>query len=258
MNKQYIIAEDKDKKQKYDKAVFDEKERLAMEETIDRRRIHAEKRKEEKKQQQYDDDQHILTQLATNDALREKEAERTQKEEADDKRRHDELMEFEAKQKEKADKEAAEAAEASGASGASGAITRSTEIGTDLTGENIRLYMIRYNRENNRNYSASDLKEKISELDPNATFKNSYQGALMGQYVQLLLADPDKIPYFLEPRPDIRETKQKLVTMRTALEKMTVAHIKQNVLPLFMKRETSEEDAAFIRKPFPPTVIINT
>ena len=35
--------------------------------------------------------------------------------------------------------------------------------------------------------------------------------------------------------------------MRTALEKITVAHIKQNVLPLFMKRETSEEDAAFIQ-----------
>ena len=35
--------------------------------------------------------------------------------------------------------------------------------------------------------------------------------------------------------------------MRTALEKMTVAHIKQNVLPLFMKRETSEEDAAFYK-----------
>ena len=35
--------------------------------------------------------------------------------------------------------------------------------------------------------------------------------------------------------------------MRSALEKMTVAHTKQNVLPLFMKRETSEEDAAFIK-----------
>ncbi len=35
--------------------------------------------------------------------------------------------------------------------------------------------------------------------------------------------------------------------MRSALQKMTVAHIKQNVLPLFMKRETSEEDAAFIK-----------
>ena len=107
--------------------------------------------------------------------------------------------------------------------------------------------MIRYNRDNNRNYSASDLKEKISELDPNATFQNSYQGALLEQYVQLLLAHPDKIPYFLEPRPCIREAKERLVLMRSALEKMTVAHIKQNVLPLFMKRETSEEDAAFLK-----------
>jgi hypothetical protein len=43
--------------------------------------------------------------------------------------------------------------------------------------------MFRYNRENNRNYSANDLREKISELDPNSTFNNSYQGALIEQYV---------------------------------------------------------------------------
>ena len=126
--------------------------------------------------------------------MEEKQAERTRKEEA--------------KQKEKADKEEEESRK-TGTAGASGAITRSTEIGTDLTGDNIRLYMIRYNRENNRNYSANDLKEKISELDPNATFINSYQGALMGQYVRLLLADPDKIPYYIEPRPDIREAKER-------------------------------------------------
>ncbi len=35
--------------------------------------------------------------------------------------------------------------------------------------------------------------------------------------------------------------------MRSALEKMRVANIKQSVLPLFMKRETSEEDAAFLK-----------
>ncbi len=98
--------------------------------------------------------------------------------------------------------------------------------------------MIRYNSENNRNLSASDLKKKISELDPRATCNNSHQGALIEQYVRLLLAAPDKIPNFLEPRPDIREAKERLVSMRSALHKMTVAHIKQNVPPLFMKRET--------------------
>ncbi len=35
--------------------------------------------------------------------------------------------------------------------------------------------------------------------------------------------------------------------MRAALQKMTVAHIKENVLPLFMKRLTSTEDEAFIK-----------
>ena len=60
-----------------------------------------------------------------------------------------------------------------------------------------------------------------------------------------LLAHPEKKPYFLEPRPDIREAKERLVTMRTALEKMTVEHIKQNVLPLFI---TDFEKAEAFRK----------
>jgi hypothetical protein len=77
-------------------------------------------------------------------------------------------------------------------------------------------------------------------------FLNSYHGALIEPYVLLLLADPDKIPYLLEPRPDIREAKERLVSMRSALQKMTVAHINQNVLPWCMKKETSEEDAAFL------------
>ncbi len=69
--------------------------------------------------------------------------------------------------KEKADKEEAET---SGASAAPGANTRSTEIVTDLTAENVRLYMIRHNRGNQQNYSAPDLIKKISDLDPNAIF----------------------------------------------------------------------------------------
>ncbi len=125
------------------------------------------KTKRRKKQQQ-EEDQHILTQLATHDALQEKEAERTRKEEADDKRRQDELIEFEAKQNEKADKEeeesrkAGEEEEARKANtvGASGAHTRSSYIGPELNQINIQLYMIRYNRENNRNFSASDLKDR--------------------------------------------------------------------------------------------------
>ena len=56
--------------------------------------------------------------------------------------------------------------------------------------------MIRYKRENNRNYSATDLKEKISELDPNSTFKNSYQGALMEQYVDLFTSTSRKKTIF--------------------------------------------------------------
>jgi hypothetical protein len=35
--------------------------------------------------------------------------------------------------------------------------------------------------------------------------------------------------------------------MRTASETMTVAHIKANVLPLFMNRLTETEDAAFLK-----------
>ncbi len=90
--------------------------------------------------------------------MEEKEKERTRQDEADEQRREDEIAENEAKQKEKADKEEAEA---SGTSGASGSTTRGTEIGTDLTGDNIRLYMIRHNRGNQQNYSAPDLKKKI-------------------------------------------------------------------------------------------------
>ncbi len=145
--------------------------------------------------------------------------------------------------KKKADKEE----EAAGAPGASGAITRSTEKGTELNKINIQLYMIRYNRIPHGNFSARDLKTRILELDPNATFPDTTQLELNGQYAELLLQNPDKIPYYLEPRPEIREAKERLVSMRSALEKMTVAQIKQNVLPLFMKRETSEEDAAFVK-----------
>ena len=145
-----------------------------QEEKDNRRKVEAENKamgKEDYRQrepEQAGEEQHILTQLATSNILEEKE--RTRKDEADEQRRQDGLIEFEAQQKEKADKEEEESRKA-GTAGASGAITRSTEKGTDLTGENIRLHMIRHNRCNQQNYSASDLKEKISELDPNATFK---------------------------------------------------------------------------------------
>ena len=85
-----------------------------------------------------------------------------QNDEADDKRRNDELVAFDARQQELNDKLAADAAaEASGASGASGAPGPATRNQTNvdkLTSENLQLRMIEYNeRPNNKQiYSGPD------------------------------------------------------------------------------------------------------
>ncbi len=126
---------------------------------------------------------------------------------------------------------------------ASGAIIISTDIGPKLRSYNIKLHRDISNTNNQQNVSAADVKKKILALDPDATFTGTAQAELTEHHFDLLLAHPDKIPYFIDPRPDLREDKERLFRTRAALQTMIVSHIKNNVLPFFIK--IFEEAEAF-------------
>ncbi len=51
------------------------------------------------------------------------------------------------------------------------ASTRSTHIGEELTPTNIQLYIIQWTKKKHTNFSASDLREKILELEPDTDIK---------------------------------------------------------------------------------------
>ena len=80
------------------------------------------------------------------------------------------------------------------------------------------------------NFSAKDLREKILEIEPETdiTTLDTFQTGLRETYATLLLKHPNRIPYYIEPRPDIRALKEKIFTMTAIL-------IKQDILPKVMK-----------------------
>jgi hypothetical protein len=177
---------------------------------------------------------------------REKADERKKNEEAkekeEEKRVQDELNAFEEQHAERIKKEEAELEEER-ASGASGATTRSTLIGTELNETNLELNIIRYTRLNNRNFSARELREKILDIEPNTDINtlDTFQSGLRQTYVLLLLKHPNRIPYFIDPRPDISALKEKIFSM-------TAVFMKAEILPKVMKPGIAYNKMALLPK----------
>ena len=110
------------------------------------------------------------------------------------------------------------------------ASTRGTPIGQELNSTNIQLHIIQWTKKKHTNFSASDLREKILELEPDTDLKtlDTFQDGLRQKYVTLLLKHPNRIPYYIEPRPDIRLLKEKLFNMTAIL-------VRSDILPKVMK-----------------------
>ncbi len=77
---------------------------------------------------------------------------------------------------------------------------------------------------NNRNFSARELREKILDIEPTTDIKtlDTFQSGLRQTYVTLLLKHPNRIPYFIDPRPDISALKEKIFSM-------TAVHMKAEI-----------------------------
>ena len=85
--------------------------------------------------------------------------------------------------------------------------------------ENLQLHMLRLNGINNREFSVSDLRARIFELEPGIDQNklDTFQDGLRTMYSRLLLKYPNKIPYQIEPRPEIKELQSKLESMSAAV-----------------------------------------
>ena len=141
-----------------------------------------------------------------------KREEETSKIDEGDRSKYDEMAEFEKTQTEEK------------------ASTRSKLIGQELNSTNIQLYIIQLTKAHHGNFSASDLRAKILEIEPETDIKqlDTFQAGLRQTYVTLLLKHPNRIPYSIEPRPDIRALKEKIFNMTAIL-------IKADILPKVMK-----------------------
>ena len=144
--------------------------------------------------------------------IKRQEEKETSKIDEDDVRKYDEMAEFEKTQAEEK------------------ASTRSTHIGQELNSTNIQLYIVQLTKAHHGNFSASDLRAKILEIEPETDIKtlDTFQAGLRQTYVTLLLKHPNRIPYSIEPRLDIRALKEKLFNMTAIL-------IKADILPKVMK-----------------------
>ena len=87
-------------------------------------------------------------------------------------------------------------------------------------------------------YSNSDLKLRITALTNKHKLGHAIDtSVLRGMYADELVNHPNKIPWQIEPRPDIKFGKQKL-------ERMIAKNIKEKVLPLFINIDESDEEAS--------------